>query len=108
MSSTANETINHIVSECPKLAQRERDTEKERDRERVRERQRERDRETERDRERQRDKETETQRDTERQRDTESTNIRSRIHWEICGPNGIPVKLKWYEHQPEVVTENDS
>ena len=100
MSSTANETINHIVSECPKLAQRERDTEKERDRER--------DRETERDRERQRDKETETQRDTERQRDTESTNIGSRIHWEICGPNGIPVKLKWYEHQPEVVTENDS
>ena len=48
MSSTANETINHIVSECPKLAQRERDTEKERDRERVRERQRERQRDRER------------------------------------------------------------
>ena len=93
---------------------RERDTEKERDRERERVRERQRETERQREIERQRDKETETQRDTERQgdterqRDTESTNIGSRIHWEICGPNGIPVKLKWYEHQPEVVIENDS
>ena len=108
MSSTANETINHIVSECPKLAQRERHRERERQRERESERETERETERQREIERQRDKETETQRDTERQRDTESTNIGSRIHWEICGPNGIPVKLKWYEHQPEVVIENDS
>ena len=87
---------------------RERHTEKERDRERERVRETERETERQREIERQRDKETETQRDTERQRDTESTNIGSRIHWEICGPNGIPVKLKWYEHQPEVVIENDS
>ena len=30
------------------------------------------------------------------------------IHWEICGATGIHVKSKWYEHQPEVVIENDS
>ena len=50
MSSTANETINHIVSECPKLAQRERHRERERQRERESERETE--RETERQRER--------------------------------------------------------
>ena len=30
------------------------------------------------------------------------------IHWEICRANGIHVKSKWYEHQPEAVIENDS
>ena len=31
-----------------------------------------------------------------------------RIHWEICRANGIHVRSKWYEHQPEAVIENDS
>ena len=31
-----------------------------------------------------------------------------RICWKISGANGTQVKLKWYEHQPEVVTEKDS
>ena len=30
-----------------------------------------------------------------------------RIHWEVCRENGIEVKTKWYEHQPEVVQENE-
>ena len=34
--------------------------------------------------------------------------IGRRIHWEICGANGIHVKPKWYEHQPDVVIENDT
>ena len=33
--------------------------------------------------------------------------IGRRIHWEICGANGIHVKSKWYEYQPEVVIENE-
>ena len=33
--------------------------------------------------------------------------IERRIHWEICRANGIHVKSKWYEHQPEPVIEND-
>ena len=33
--------------------------------------------------------------------------IGRRIHWEICGANGVHVKSKWYEHQPEAVIEND-
>ena len=60
--SRADETINHIVSECPKLAQRE----------------------------------------CKRRHDW----IGRRIHWEICRANGIHVKPKWYEHQPEAVIEN--
>ena len=76
------------------------------------EREREREGERERERERQRKKEREGGRETERDKETErareSTNIGRRIHWEICGPNGIPVKLKWYEHQPEAFIENDS
>ena len=31
-----------------------------------------------------------------------------RIHWKIFRANGIHVKSKWYEHQPEAVIENDS
>ena len=30
-----------------------------------------------------------------------------RIYWKICEANGIHVKLKWYEYQPETVIEND-
>ena len=62
--SRAVETINHIVSECPKLAQRE----------------------------------------YKRRHDW----VGRRIHWEICRANGIHVRSKWYEHQPEAVIENDS
>ena len=29
------------------------------------------------------------------------------IHWEICGTNGIHVKLKQFEHQPEAFIENE-
>ena len=81
-------------------SEREREREREGERERARERQREKEREREGGRETERDKETERAR--------ESTNVGRRIHWEICGPNGIPVKLKWYEHQPEAVIENES
>ena len=31
-----------------------------------------------------------------------------RIYWKICRANGIHVKSKWYEYQPEAVIENDS
>ena len=34
--------------------------------------------------------------------------IGRRIHWEIYRGNGIHVKSKWYEHQPEAVIENYS
>ena len=71
MSSTANETINHIVSECPKLAQRERH----RERERQRESERETERETERQREIERDRETKRQRHRETQRDRETQRV---------------------------------
>ena len=57
ISYMANETTNHIVSECPKLAQRERERGRERGRERARERQRKKEREG--GRETERDKETE-------------------------------------------------
>ena len=63
MCSRANETINHIVSECPKLAQK----------------------------------------GYKRRHDW----IGMRIYWKICEANGIHVKLKWYEYQPETVIEND-
>ena len=63
MCSIADETINYIVSECSKLAQKE----------------------------------------YKRRHDW----IGRRIHLEICGSNGIHVKSKWYEHQPEAVIEND-
>ena len=62
MCSRAHETINHIVSECPKLAQ------------------------------------------YKKRHDW----VGRRIHWEICRANGIHVRSKWYEHQPEAVIENDS
>ena len=64
MCSRADETINHIVSECPELAQRE----------------------------------------YKRRHDW----VGRCIHWEICRANGIHVKSKWYEQQPEAVIENDS
>ena len=34
--------------------------------------------------------------------------IERHTHWKIYGANGMHVKPKWYEHQPETVTENDS
>ena len=34
--------------------------------------------------------------------------IGKHIHWEICVANGIHVKPKWHEYQPETVIENDS
>ena len=64
MCSRADERIKYIVSECPKLAQRE----------------------------------------YKRRHDW----VGRRIHWEICRANGIHVRSKWYEHQPEAVIENDS
>ena len=64
MCSRADETIDHIVSECPKLARGE----------------------------------------YKRRNDW----VERRIHWEICRANGIHVKSKWYEHQPEAVIGNDS
>ena len=30
-----------------------------------------------------------------------------KIHWKICRKYGIEVKEKWYEHEPEVVMENE-
>ena len=30
------------------------------------------------------------------------------IHWENCRANGIHVKSKWYEHQPEAIIDNES
>ena len=59
MCSRADETINHSVSECLKLAQKE----------------------------------------YKRTHDW----IGSHIQWEICGTNGVHVKSKKYEHQPETV-----
>ena len=64
MCSRADERIKYIISECPKLAQRE----------------------------------------YKRRHDW----VGRRIHWEICRANGIHVRSKWYEHQPEAVIENDS
>ena len=58
-----DETVNHIISECSKLAQKE----------------------------------------YKRRHDW----VGKRIHWEVCRENGIEVKTKWYEHQPEVVQENE-
>ena len=64
MCSRVVERINHIVSEYPKLAQKE----------------------------------------YKRRHDW----IGRHIHWEICGANGVHVKSKWYEHQSEMVIDNDS
>ena len=33
--------------------------------------------------------------------------IRRQIHWEICEINDIHSKLKWCEHKPEAVIENN-
>ena len=63
-NSRADETINHIVSECPKLVQ------------------------------------------TEYKRGHDW--VGRLIHREICRANGIHVRSKWYEHQPEAVIENSS
>ena len=63
-NSRADETINHIVSECPKLVQ------------------------------------------TEYKRGHDW--VGRLIHREICRANGIQVRSKWYEHQPEAVIENSS
>ena len=65
ISYMANETTNHIVSECPKLAQREREREREREGERERER----------DRERKREREGERQKETKRQSEPERVQI---------------------------------
>ena len=64
MRIRADQRNNHIVCECPKLAQ----------------------------------KEYKISHDW----------IGRRIHWEICGSNGINVKPKWYKNQPEAVIKNDS
>ena len=60
MCSRTDETINHNISECPKL----------------------------------------TQRDYKRRHDW----IGRHIHWKICRSNGVHVKSKWYEYQPEADT----
>ena len=64
MCSRADQTINNIVSKCPKLALKE----------------------------------------YKRRHDW----IGRRIQWDICGANGTHVKPKWYEHQPEIVNENEN
>ena len=63
MCGQVDETVNHIISECSKLAQKE----------------------------------------YKRRHDWAG----KRIHWEVCRKNGIEVKPKWYEHQPEAVQENE-
>ena len=63
MCGQVDETVNHIISECSKLAQKE----------------------------------------YKRRHDW----FGKRIHWEVCRKNGIEVKPKWYEHQPEAVQENE-
>ena len=63
MCGQVDETVNHIISECSKLAQKE----------------------------------------YKRRHDW----VGKRIHWEVCRKNGIEVKPKWYEHQPEAVQENE-
>ena len=64
MCSRVGETINYILSECPRLAQKE----------------------------------------YKRKHDW----ILRSIHWEIGRANGILVKQKWCERQPEAVIDNDS
>ena len=63
MCGQVDETVNHIISECSKLAQKE--------------------------------------------YKRRHVWVGKRIHWEVCRKNGIEVKPKWYEHQPEPVQENE-
>ncbi|XP_068734717.1 uncharacterized protein [Montipora capricornis] len=58
-----NETVNHLLSECPKLAQSE----------------------------------------YKRRHD----NVTKGIHWDICKQLGMECGDKWYNHNPEPVTENE-
>ena len=64
MCGNVDETVNHILSECNILAQRE-----------------------------------------YRRR---HGCVGRKIHWELCRKYGLAASERWYEHQPETVTENDS
>jgi len=35
-------------------------------------------------------------------------NAASYIHWKICKHHNLPAAEKWYDHQPQTVTENDN
>ena len=58
-----SETVSHVISECPKLAQRE----------------------------------------YKRRHD----KVAKIVHWKLCGKYNLEREQKWYEHEPEGVTEND-
>ena len=30
-----------------------------------------------------------------------------RIHWEVCRKYGLEMKAKWYDHEPQVICENE-
>ena len=64
MCGKVDETVNHIVSECNMLAQRE----------------------------------------YKRRHDC----VGRKIHWELCRKYRLAASERWYEHQPETFTENDS
>ena len=64
MCGKVDETVNHIISECNMLAQRE----------------------------------------YKKRHDC----VGRKIHWEFCRKYGVAVSERWYEHQPETVTKNDS
>ena len=64
MCGKADETVNHILSECNMLAQRE----------------------------------------YKRRHDC----VGRKILWELCRKYGLAAAERWYEHQPDTVTENDS
>ena len=63
MCNAKDETITHIISECPKLAQKE----------------------------------------YKRRHDW----MGKAIHWDLCRKKGFATTDKWYEHEPQPVTENE-
>ena len=63
MCGNKGETVQHIICECEKLAQKE----------------------------------------YKRRHD----NVARRLHWDLCKKNGLKCNVKWYEHEPDSVVEND-
>ena len=63
MCGNKGETVQHIICECEKLAQKE----------------------------------------YKRRHD----NVARRLHWDLCEENGLKCNLKWCEHEPDSVVEND-
>ena len=64
MCGKVDETVNHIISECNMLAQRE--------------------------------------------YKWRHDCVGRKIHWELCRKYGLAASARWYEHQPETFTKNDS